>query len=163
MVKCLVAILLLCISIVSASVEAGQHNKSTPPIVLEISTDKQSYHIGESVILFVKFKNVTDSSVSLPPEFLFEEHFILLTMYKDNTAVPFRNHVARMSTGHPIDIFLQPGESYTSKWKLPSQLYNLPNKPGKYRLCAHYKNEWRTFWIGEVDSECLTLELKELK
>jgi len=90
MVKCLVAILLLCISIVSASVEAGQHNKSTPPIVLEISTDKQSYHIGESVILFVKFKNVTDSSVSLPPEFLFEEHFILLTMYKDNTAVPFR-------------------------------------------------------------------------
>ncbi len=158
-----VAITFLALSVIAAVAGTEFAYAGNKAVMLEITLDKQSYHPGEQVVVLGKIQNTSNVSICLPPVLF---HTISLSLFERGARIMPFEHIVFINYGPGafVNVILEPGESYSFQRILCQKTCHMPSKPGKYRLCAKYRSETKAkgnFWVGEVDSECVALNIAE--
>lgn len=132
-------------------------------IKLQISIDHQTCYVGEPITAVCEIRNVSNSTIWLPPLQIVDVHF---SLYRDGIQVmPFEFPSMPL---YPFDelhyIELSPGQTHIFKRILSKVTFNMPADPGEYKLCMNYKNNKKSvsnidLWVGKIDS-CVVLKVK---
>ena len=162
-----IILLLVVLFGIATNVTSGQnqaYSQDAPAIETRITPDRQSYEPGESIRIVCEIRNVSNSTVRLPPFQIVDVHF---KIYRDdNEILPFA-HPSMPFYGLDEHGFIEllPGQAHIFKRILEKGAYNLPSDAGVYRLCMNYENNKKSMrnidlWVGKIDS-CAVLKIQE--
>lgn len=141
-------------------------------IKFTISAQRDSYTLGEPIVIYLEFENVSDKKINFyfskcPVEFL---HLYIYDM-QDNEI--FKTRAKHESPCYPNDaklVILQPGESYRDTDTIDTKLWGptklMPFAPGTYKFGYRYATPqyWTDigmeFWQERVKSNKIILSIQ---
>jgi hypothetical protein len=132
-------------------------------IVITIALNRQSYNAGDSITAVCAIRNLSKSTIWLPPLPIEDLYF---TLYNDhNQILPFaRPEISTYGLQQMGFIKFRPGQERIYRRILEEGAYKMPVDAGEYRICVNYKNTKESMrnillWVGKLSS-CALLKIR---
>lgn len=137
-----------------------------------IKAERDSYKVGESIVMYLEFQNISDKEIN----FYFSKcpvEFLHLHIYDFKVGEIFKTKAKHESPCYPSDaklLRLKPGEAYRDTDTINTLLWGstelIPLVPGRYQIGYRYSipEEWldlgADFWQKKVMSNKITLNFE---
>ncbi len=157
----LLLVVLLGVAINVTQAENNAYSQNTPDIEIKTTLDRKSYEPREPIRIVCEIRNVSRSTLWLPPLQVIDVHF---SMYRDNVELlPFGRPSMPFYEGGYIELL--PGQAHIFERILDKNTYYIPSHAGEYRLCVNYENNKKSMgnidlWVGKISS-CVPLKIEE--